>query len=169
MKPKSTLPAVRAASACLKPKRPLPPGRTPRLPAIWRETQMHRCRQRRGPRPTYHVKPRRQLPLVRATIDTLIEVGRRNDFAIRQRMRIRQATLSHIARSEFGYHTHLSEAERKKHDGCRNQACESHTCWRGASPEHARARHRCCRGPVGRDPEPSRKGNGQARAQAAGL
>ena len=52
--------------------------------------------------------------LVRATIDTLIEVGRRNDFAIRQRMRIRQATLSHIARSAFGYHTHLSEAERKR-------------------------------------------------------
>ena len=51
---------------------------------------------------------------VRATIDMLIEVGRRNDFAIRQRMRIRQATLSHIARSEFGYHTRLPDAERKK-------------------------------------------------------
>ena len=51
---------------------------------------------------------------VRATIDLLIEVGRRNDFAIRQRMRIRQATLSHLARSEFGYHTHLPDTERKK-------------------------------------------------------
>lgn len=51
---------------------------------------------------------------VRATVDTLIELGRKDAFAIRQRMRVRQATLSHIARTAFGYHTGLTEAERKK-------------------------------------------------------
>lgn len=51
---------------------------------------------------------------VRATIAQVIEVGRQNSFAIRQRMRLRQATLSHIARSVFGYHTGLKEAERTK-------------------------------------------------------
>lgn len=56
---------------------------------------------------------------VRATIDQIIELGRENAFAIRQRMRVRQSTLAHIARAYFGYHTHLAEDERKR---CMNAA-----------------------------------------------
>ena len=77
------------------------------------ETQNERARNGAG-RGQHDVGTQVGAAAARATIDLLIEVGRRDDFAIRQRMRIRQATLSHIARSEFGYHTHLPEAERKK-------------------------------------------------------
>jgi hypothetical protein len=51
---------------------------------------------------------------VRATINEVISTSRDNQFAIRQRMRLNQATLSYIARVHFGYHTGLEAAARKK-------------------------------------------------------
>lgn len=61
-----------------------------------------------------HTETHTKAAEVRATISAIIEIGRQNSFAIRQRMRVKQATLSHIARAHFGYHTGLTETERKK-------------------------------------------------------
>lgn len=47
------------------------------------------------------------------TIASITALHRQNAFACRQRMRINQATLSHIARNWFGYNTSLGTAERK--------------------------------------------------------
>lgn len=61
-----------------------------------------------------HSEAQRSPAEVRATINQVMESGRENAFAIRQRMRVRQAALSHIARVYFGYHTGLKEDARKK-------------------------------------------------------